>query len=259
MQNTTQSFKNDLIKLHDVLFAAFALWAVWNAVRLHDPSKIEWSIDQGNQVLGRWNGFFTPVGRALHHLVIVEIAKMFDHDSRAVSLTNLLDRARNDASLVPHAQPNDLADISLRLQNVSPTIATIRQLRNQWFAHADAQPATLQSLPSQDVDSLIEDVKVVFNTLSRAHDGNVYSWASALEKCARDTSSILRVLVTEIGRVEAELDDRTVEIVLGEILRSETALGERLDDHEFEHVLGQFSVTPNQEARIREARSQDRD
>jgi hypothetical protein len=254
MADKRQQFKQRLEQLQEVIMSGLSFYAVWNKLRLHDEKEVSWSLDRQNQILGRWNGFFTPVGIGLQRMAMLEFAKVFDPDARTVSLTNLLKEAERDRSVIPHAQASDLTDISGRLQQAEATLKTIVTLRNQRLAHADARPDPLPPLMSQQMDSLIEDIKFAFNRLSAAHDKNVYSWNYALDRTGRDTTAVLRLLLKEIERTEMEHDDRMVEIVVGHIRGMETTLGRSLDDEEMASVARQFALTSEQERRVQGTR-----
>lgn len=246
-------FKKRLEQLQEVIMSGLSFYAVWNKLRLHDAKEVSWSLDRQNQILGRWIRFFTPVGIGLQRMAMLEFAKVFDTDTRTVSLTNLLKEAKRDSGLIPHAQPSDLQDISDRLRQAKATLKTIMKLRNQRLAHADATPDPLPPLMSQKVESLIDDIKFAFNRLSTAHDQSVYSWDYALQRSERETTEILGLLVNEVERKEKEYDDTMVEIIGGHIRGMETTLGRSLDNEELDSVLRQFAPTPEQEERVRRA------
>lgn len=252
--DNAREFKRHLELLQEVIMSGLSFYTVWNKLRLHDQNAVTWSLERQNQVLGRWGGFFSPVGIGLQRMAMLEFAKVLDADTRTVSLPNLLRRARSDSTLVPNARPNDLAEIDDRLRKAKATRRTIMKLRNQRLAHADATPETLPPLMSQEMESLIEDIRFVFNRLSVAHDNSSYSWDHALKSSERDTTAILRLLVNETERREKEFDAKMVEITIGHIRGMETTIGRPLDDEEFESVLRQFSPSAEQAELVRQLR-----
>lgn len=251
---TKEQFKERLEQLQEVIMSALSFYAVWNKLRLHDASEVSWSLARQDQLLGRWNGFFTPVGIGLQRIALVEIAKVFDDDRRTVSLTNLLKEARRDKSLVPHAGPTDLADIANKLRQARATIRPLKTLRNQRLAHADATPDQLPPLMTQAIDSLVEDIKNAFNRLSSAHGRSVWAWDFALDTSARQTSEVLGVLLKEMARKEIKYDDQMVDIAMNHIRSKETTLGRFLNDDELQSVAREFVLTPEQVERVRQAR-----
>jgi hypothetical protein len=235
--------------------SGLSFWAVWNKLRLHDASEESWSLDRQNQILGRWNGFFTPVGIGLQRLAMIEFAKVFDPDTRTVSLTNLLEQAKRDPALVPHAGPTDLATISARLKQADATREAVMKLRHKRLAHAEANPPDLPPLMSQSIESFIDDIKFAFNALCAAHDNSSYSWDSAIRSSGRNTNEVLGLLLKEIERAEVAHDDKMVEIVVGHIRGMETTLGRSLDAAEIEDVAKrQFSLTAKQIDRVQQER-----
>lgn len=249
---TKTQFKERLDRLQEVIMSGLAFYAVWNKLRLHDATEVSWSLDRQNQILGRWNGFFAPVGIALQRMAMLEFAKVFDTDTRTASLTVLLNEAKRDGSLIPHAQTTDLTDISDKLRQAEATLETITTLRNQRLAHADASPDPLPPLMSQKIESLADDIKFAFNRLSAAHDQNVYSWDFALRSSERDTTEVLAILLKEIELKEMQRDERMVEIVNGHIRGMETTLGRYLNDEEMRSVVRQYALTPELERRVQQ-------
>lgn len=243
-------FKQRLEQLHEVIFSGLLFYSVWNKLRLHDPKEVKWSMERQTQVLGRWGGFFTPVGIGLQRMAMLEFAKVFDRDSRTVSLVNLLKDAEEDRGLIPHAQLNDLQEIADRLSNAEATLETIKKLRHQRIAHADASPDPLPPLMTQHVESLIEDIKFAFNRLSSLHDNSVYLWDQAVRRSGQETVEVVGLLVEKVEASEKKYDDEMVEIIGGHIQRMETTLGRSLDDEEVESTLNEFAPTLEQRERI---------
>lgn len=250
MADKHQLFKQRLGQVQEAITSAIAFYTVWNKLRLHDPNEVSWSLDRQNQILGRWNAFFTPVGIALQRMAMVEVAKVFDKHRRSTSLTHLLSEARRDPSLIPYGDSDDLVEIEDRLRRAKTTREIIKKLRDQRLAHADANPDPIPPLISQKVASVIEDIKYAFNRLSAAHDNNSYTWDHLIRGSERQTTEILGLLLKEIERAEMEYDDRMVEIVTGHIRGMETTVGRSLDADEIESVSRQFSVTPEQYQRV---------
>jgi hypothetical protein len=235
--------------------SGLAFYAVWNKLRTHDQKEDPWSLDRQNHVLRRWKGFFTPTSIALQRMAMLEFAKVFDTDPRTASLVVLLEEARRDNALVPHAQVGDLEAISNRLAQAKDTHQALKKLRNQNLAHADGSPDPLPPLMNQKVERLAEDIKYAFNRLSSAHDGSVWSWEYALDTTHRHTTEVLGLLVEEIERREAEHDDEMVEIVLGRIRKMETTLGGPIETEEIESVVQQFGLTAEQARRVQLAQT----
>jgi len=247
-------FKQRLEQLNEIIMGGLGCYSVWNKLRLRDPSEVDWSLERQNEILGRWLGFFTIVVAALQQMAMLEFAKVFDTDPRTVSLIVLLDEAKRDRSLVPNADDAELAAISEKIQEAETTRETIRQLRNQRLAHADAYPGQLPELMNHSVESLAENIQDAFNRLSRAHDQSTYSWAHALRTSSSHTFEILRILSKEIEHTQTEFNSRMVEMALGEVERMEGTLGRPLEAGELDFVIKPFGLSEGQAERVRQAR-----
>jgi len=183
---TRDEFKRQLAQLQEVIFRGLLYYTVWEAL---------WPSDEAAAKTLNWfKGFFVPVRGALHNMMFIEFAKVFDRDKRAASLPNLLSVARQDRSLAPNATPQDLDAISKKIDVLSAKILkNLKTLRDQRLAHSDTNPQVL-ALTKRDFDCLVEDIKSMFNQLSGAHDDSDYHWELQLNDSASDTREILRIL-----------------------------------------------------------------
>lgn len=176
-----------------------AYYAVWKGLGLHEEGKVEWSVEEQNNVLGRFRGFFTPVGFALLDMAVIEFTKMFDEDSRTASLTNLLRAARKESNIVPHVSAGDLRETARQIKQSQTVLTTLKRMRDQRLVHVDADPTPVDPLLTKDFDALTESVKSAFNTLSVGHDGNVWGWDYPLKTSEQHTDEARRAETT-LGR-----------------------------------------------------------
>ena len=113
---TRNEFKKRLGQLQEVIMRGLAYYDVWSKLRLHDQAEVSWTLEEQNQLLGRFRGFFTPISLALMDMALMEFAKVFDGRQGTASLWNLLSAARQDASLAPHRESNAVDEISKQLR-----------------------------------------------------------------------------------------------------------------------------------------------
>ena len=182
-------------------------YAVWKNLRLHDEGKVSWSLEEQNQVLGRFRGFFTPVGFALLDMTLMQFAKVFDTDPRTASLSNLLRAARQDTSLVSGRTSAEVDAVSRQFRQSRKMLTALKRMRDQQLAHLDADPEPVESLRNTDFDDLVEHVVSAFNGLSTAHDGRVINWEQSLRRVERDTSQILDMCIEQLRRQRAIAED----------------------------------------------------
>ena len=204
---TRAEFRKRLDQLQEVITRGLTYYAVWKNLRLHDEGKVSWSLEEQNQVLGRFRGFFTPVGFALLDMTLMQFAKVFDTDPRTASLSNLLRAARQDTSLVSGRTSAEVDAVSRQFRQSRKMLTALKRMRDQQLAHLDADPEPVESLRNTDFDDLVEHVVSAFNGLSTAHDGRVINWEQSLRRVERDTSQILDMCIEQLRRQRAIAED----------------------------------------------------
>jgi hypothetical protein len=242
-------FRKQLGQLQEILGGGLACYTAWKRLALHDPGRVSWSLQEQNEVLGRFRGFITPVAYALHHTALMEFAKLFDTHGRAVSLTNLLAAARQDASFTPHG---DATEISKQLRKSKRIRAQLKLMRDQRLAHVDAAPLPVGPIRNTELDELVDDVKSVFGSLWTAYDGGVVSWDYWLRTADEHTIATLQVLRKEIECVQKRREDEMVRIGLEETRRRQAVLGHRLNTEELRSVGQSFGLTDEEMQLIEE-------
>ena len=245
-------FGKRLGRLQEVLGGGLACYTAWKRLALHDPSKVSWSLEEQNEVFGRYRGFITPVAYALHHTALMEFAKLFDIDRRAVSLTNLLAVARQDTSVIPHAGESDVRKISAQLRQSARIRARLKRMRDQQLAHVDAEPVPVGPIRNTELDELVDDVKAAFSFLWMAHNGGTVSWEYWLRTADEHTIATLHVLRKEIERVQKRREDEMVRIGLEETRRRQTVIGRRLSTEELRSIGQSFGLTGQEVQRVEE-------
>ena len=245
-------FRKRLDRLHEVLFRGLAYYTVWKRLLLHDPGRVSWSLQEQNEVLGRYHGFITPVAFALRDMALMEFTKMFDADRRTASLVNLRNAARQDPNLVPRAGTGDLDGVSARLQQSQPILARLRRRRNQQIAHVYPQPTPVSPVRNTDLDKLVDAVKSAFNLLSTAHDGRFVSWEYPLKTADEHTIATLHVLRKEIERKQKQHQEEMVRIGLEAIQSQQAVIGRRLSTEELRSTGQSFGLTGQEMQRVEE-------
>ncbi|MBI4303218.1 MAG: hypothetical protein HY665_02615 [Chloroflexi bacterium] len=192
-----EEFARQLNELQREIFRAIVSYHVRLAL---------WETPEVVDILNRYRGFFIPVRDALYGNMVMGFAKVFDRDGRTMSLKNLLKVAEKDVDkLVPNMTREKIEELEQHLSRHDAVLETIKQLRDQHFAHLDAIPQPKLPLIKKDMDQVIKTLKNVFNQLSAGHDKSVYSWYQA-NRSAWETSEILRILSEDAEARKAEAD-----------------------------------------------------
>ena len=252
---TPAEFRKRLDQLQKVITRGLYYNAVWTNLHFHDQGKVPWSLEEQNQVLGRFKGFFTPVRFALLDMALIEFNKVFDTDSKAASLWNLLGAARRDTSLVPGHTSAEVNAVRGQFQQSKKVLTALKRRRDQQLAHVDANPAPVDPILKKDFDDLVERVVWAFNWLSTAHDGRVIIWDSSVQEVEQHTTDVLDALREEMERKQKEHQEEMVRIVLEEVRRRETLVGRPLDKEEMRSLKESFGLTEEEMHRLQQERS----
>jgi len=206
---TRDEFKRQLEMLQVQIFQGLVCHAVWHRLYFHEEGEAPPSIEETNRVFERFKSFFKPVRVALQDTMLLQFAKVFDTDSGAISLPNLLAAARKDnPNLAPTATTQELREISRLIKGVRATLKNkLRPLRHKRLAHTDPQPQDV-SFQVSELDSLVDTMKEAFNRLSSAHNNEGWHWGLALDEVSRATTDILSILAEAENRRLAELVER---------------------------------------------------
>jgi len=249
---THAEFGKRLGQLREATTRGLWYYAVWKNVRLHDEGRVSWSLEEQNEVLGRFRGFFKPVAFALLDMALMQFAKVFDRRRGTASLWNLLGAARRDTSLVSGRTSAEVDAVSKEFRQSKKVLKTLKRKRDQQLAHVDANPAPVDPILLAEFDGLVEHVVSAFNWLSTAHDRQHFSWEQSLRDAERHTTEVLGTLRGEMERKQKEHQEEMVRIVLEEIRRREMLIGRPLDKEEMRSLKQSFDLTEEEMHRIQE-------
>ena len=178
-------FGRQLIGLRSDLIEAQAFYNVWLTI---------WPSEGAVDTLNQWKGFFGPVIRALNGMTILQLTKMFDRNSKAASIPNLIMAAKGNADeLIPHGSTADLEDWESRLSEIEEVLHGLRTLRDQRVAHHDINQEEAYVLKGE-LDDFFEKTKVLFNRLSYCHSRTRSNFDQVKDQSIEDAAGILQVL-----------------------------------------------------------------
>jgi hypothetical protein len=188
-----QEFKRQLVELHNMIADGIAYFSAWCTLRVEDKDSA--------QALNRYRGLFLPAQIALQSQTLMQLAKVFDKHPRAISLMNLLTVAKeNRLNLTPHATEKELQDIEEKINNSESLLTRLKRYRDTRLAHNDAIVAGDTSLPYGEVNKLAENIKSMYNSLTKGHDRSVTSFEQLARDAERHTSEVVRLMREERDR-----------------------------------------------------------
>lgn len=186
-------FKQQLDELQTIIADGIAYFTAWRGVRVEDEDSAH--------ALNRYRGFFLPAQLSLKQMALLQLAKVFDHDPRTVSLRNLFSAAKgNREFLTPYATENDLQDLERQIDSNEALLKRLKGYRDQRLAHHDSIIAGDVSLPYGEVKQLVEDIKSMYNSLRRGHDNSYTVFKMLAADAERHTSQVVRIMLEERER-----------------------------------------------------------
>lgn len=200
-----EEFKRQLAELRKVIADGIAYFSAWRNLRVGDEDSA--------QALNRYRGLFLPAQIALQSQSLMQFAKVFDKHSKAISLTNLLSAAKeNRLSLIPYATEKELQDIEQKTNDSKSLLIRLKRYRDTRLAHHDAIVAGDTSLLFGEFNRLVQDVKSMYNSLSRGHDGSVTSFEQLSREADMHTAEVVRIMREERDKATQrikEIDNTT--------------------------------------------------
>ncbi|MHB8086050.1 MAG: AbiU2 domain-containing protein [Dehalococcoidia bacterium] len=183
-------FKRQLDELQKIISEGIACLSAWQDLNVEDKESAA--------ALNRYKGLFMPARVALLNWALMQFAKVFDRDTRTVSLRNLVVAAKgNMKDLLPYARENDLIDIETKINAIEGVLEKLKTNRDQRLAHRDSIATSDNHLLYGEVLKLVDDVDYLFNILSRGHENGTYSFDQLVKTSRWHTSEVIRIMVED--------------------------------------------------------------
>jgi len=189
-------FEHQFIHLRKIILDGISYFIVWQALnREYEDSQQYLHKHQG--LWWQYRGFFAPARNALLWSTLMQLSKAFDTDPRTVSLNNLLIKARNNTiELAPYATQDSLEDIQVKILNNVKLLHRLRRFRNQRLVHFDSELMEDIELPPEEINTLIEETKSIFNLLKFSYVGKYDNFSNIMEDVSLHTSQIISIMST---------------------------------------------------------------
>lgn len=182
-----QEFRSQLEQLQWVIIRGLAYFQVWRDLMVEDEASA--------RGLDRYRGVFQPAREALREMALLDFAKVFDDDRKAVSFRNLLKEAKRDPQkLIPHRTDETLLAIEERLEANKAVLDSLKKARNKRLAHHDPIVPRDSSVTYGPFLRLTEDVKTMYNLLSAAHYKTATHFEPALREAHLHTYQLVKLL-----------------------------------------------------------------
>lgn len=182
-----QEFKRQLDELRAIIADGIAYFSAWRGLTVED--------DVSAHALNRYRGLFLPARNALLWMTFMQFAKVFDHDTRTISLRNLLISAKADReNLTPYASEDNLQKLEEQIDTNEDLLERLKRLRDQRIAHHDANITGDTQLLYGETQKFVEAVKSMYNSLTRYHDRSTTSFEYLVREAKSHTAEVVQIM-----------------------------------------------------------------
>tara|TARA_B100001971_G_C17676719_1_gene280260 strand:- start:116 stop:436 length:321 start_codon:yes stop_codon:yes gene_type:complete len=98
------------------------------------------------------------------------------------------------AELAPFASQDRLEDIQVKILNSVDLLKRLRRYRNLRLAHFDSELMEDVSIPPEDVNTIVEETKQIFNLLKFSHFGEYDKFDDIMEDVSLHTSEVISLM-----------------------------------------------------------------
>ena len=187
-------FEHKLFNLRKIILDGISYFIVWQGLTREYENSIQ-NLGQHTGFWWQYRGFFAPARNALLWSTLMQLSKAFDSNPRTVSLNNLLVTARNNPTeLTPYSTQDGLADIQLRIYKNTELLQRLRRYRNQRLAHFDSELTDNIELLSEEVKTLIEETKSIYNSINFSCEGKYDDFDDIMENIYLHTSQVISII-----------------------------------------------------------------
>ena len=191
-------FDHQVLQLRKIILEGVSYFIVWQALNREYENSIQ-TLDHTG-FWWKYSGFFAPARNALLWSTLLQISKAYDKDPRNLSLGKLLKIAlENRKELVPYATRGGLRAIFNKIDNNALLLQRLRRYRNQRLAHFDAELNENIELPTEEVQTLVEETKSIFNSLKYSYEGKYDDFNDIMENVSLHTSQLINTM-KELGK-----------------------------------------------------------
>lgn len=187
-------FFNRRIQLRKTILDGLSYYIVWKA--LNDEYERGWKQNTFKTDFSwRYRGFIAPCRKALLWSALMQLSKAYDQHQQNVNLYNILSEVLNNIDeLAPHATRDDLENIQARITKNRELIDRLKRFRNRRLAHLDSSLTERMDFPSDQVDIMIEETKVILDQLTYACEGKHEDYSDMMEDVFQHTSEIIQMI-----------------------------------------------------------------
>ena len=124
----------------------------------------------------------------------MQLSKAFDNNPKTVSLRNLLVTARNNPTLAPYATRDGIEDIQGKMAKNIELLQKLKRYRNKRLVHFESGLMDNIELPPEDVKTLTEETKSIYNSLKFSCDGEYDNFDDIMDSVHLHASQVISIM-----------------------------------------------------------------
>lgn len=188
-------YEHQLGELRRIILDGVSCFIVWQGLnKEYEESSRNVGLHTG--FWWKYRGFFAPARNALLFRASIQLSKAFDVDIRTVSISNILKIAlENRQELAPYATRSSLNALLNKINDNNELIQRLRRYRNQRLAHFDSDLNGNIELSSEEVNTLIEETKLIYNSIKYSYEGKFDDFNEIMENVYLHSKQVIDIMI----------------------------------------------------------------
>lgn len=189
-----QQFDKQLFQLRRIILDGLSYFIVWQGLN----TEYEKGYNKPGKEKDYWwhyRGFLAPTRKALSGSALIQLSKAFDKDIRNISIGKTLKFIiENKEELAPYTTRDILNSILVKIENNTELLRKLKRYRDKRLAHHDARLTDDIELPPEEVHTLIEETKSIFNSIKYSCEGRYDDFDDIMQDVKLHTSQVIDMM-----------------------------------------------------------------
>ncbi len=187
-------FDKQLFQLRRIILDGLSYFIVWQGLNT-EFGKVYNSLNKEKDFWWNYRGFLAPTRKALSGSALIQLTKAFDKDTRNISIRKTLKLIlENKEELAPYASRDYLNSILIKINNNTELLKRLKRYRDKRLAHHDAGLTDDIEVPPEEVHTLIEETKSIFNSIKYSCEGEYDGFDDIMQDVKLHTSRVINVM-----------------------------------------------------------------
>ncbi len=191
-------FDRQLFQLKIIILDGLSYFIVWQCLN----TEFEKGYNNTNKKQDYWwhyRGFLGPIRKALLSSGLIQLSKAFDKDTRNISIGKILkSQLENKELLASNTTKDNLNSILIKVENNAELLKKLKRYRDKRLAHHDAALTENIELPPEEVQTIIEETKSIYNSIKYSYEGQYDDFDDIMQDVKLHTSQAIIIMENSI-------------------------------------------------------------